>query len=69
MSAYNLPDEKGHFGPYGGKFVAETLMTALEELRTQYLFYQADNDFQTEFAYELKHYVEHKYLLPLQLLL
>ena len=57
MSAYNLPDEKGHFGPYGGKFVAETLMTALEELRTQYLYYQADKAFQTEFAYELKHYV------------
>lgn len=57
MSAYNLPDEKGHFGPYGGKFVAETLMTALEELRTQYLYYQADKEFQTEFAYELKHYV------------
>lgn len=57
MNAYNLPDEKGHFGPYGGKFVAETLMTALEELRTQYFYYQADKEFQTEFAYELRHYV------------
>jgi tryptophan synthase beta chain len=32
----DLPDERGHFGPYGGVFVAETLMSALDELKAQY---------------------------------
>src|ERR1043166_3731664 len=41
---YTLPDERGHFGPYGGVFVAETLMRALDELKAAY-------------ARELKHYV------------
>lgn len=57
MSAYDLPNKEGHFGPYGGIFVAETLISALEELRKQYEFYRTDPDFQAEFAYELKHYV------------
>ncbi|UJP05276.1 MAG: tryptophan synthase subunit beta [Nitrosomonas sp.] len=57
MSAYDLPSKDGHFGPYGGIFVAETLISALEELRKQYEFYRGDSDFQKEFAYELKHYV------------
>jgi tryptophan synthase beta chain len=35
-SAYNLPDTTGHFGPYGGTFVAETLIAALDELRDTY---------------------------------
>ncbi|MCF8177261.1 MAG: tryptophan synthase subunit beta [Sulfuritalea sp.] len=54
---YNLPDAGGHFGPYGGVFVAETLMPALAELREAYAAAQADPDFKAEFEYELKHYV------------
>ena len=57
MSAYDLPNKDGHFGPYGGIFVAETLISALEDLRKQYEHYCNDLDFQAEFAYELKHYV------------
>ncbi|HQV87894.1 MAG: tryptophan synthase subunit beta [Nitrosomonas sp.] len=57
MSAYDLPSKDGHFGPYGGVFVAETLISALEDLREQYEHYRNDPDFQAEFAYELKHYV------------
>lgn len=57
MKVYDLPDRRGHFGPYGGIFVAETLIAALEELRSQYEHYRDDPDFQAEFAYELKHYV------------
>ncbi len=45
------PDESGHFGPYGGKFVPETLMPALEELEETYLKSVADSDFQKELAY------------------
>ncbi|MSQ04922.1 MAG: tryptophan synthase subunit beta [Nitrosomonadaceae bacterium] len=54
---YDLPDRFGHFGPYGGVFVAETLISALEELRAQYEYYRNDINFQEEFSYELKHYV------------
>lgn len=57
MSAYDLPSKNGHFGPYGGIFVAETLISALDDLRKQYEFYRNDADFQSEFAQELKHYV------------
>lgn len=57
MNAYDLPSKDGHFGPYGGIFVAETLISALEDLRKQYEFYCGDPDFLAEFAYELKHYV------------
>ncbi len=57
MKVYDLPDKRGHFGPYGGVFVAETLIAALEELRSQYEHYRSDADFQAELAYELKHYV------------
>ncbi|HWH48988.1 MAG TPA: tryptophan synthase subunit beta [Burkholderiales bacterium] len=57
LKAYNLPDAKGHFGPYGGVFVAETLMHALDELRTQYERMRNDAAFIAEFEYELKHYV------------
>ena len=52
-----LPDERGHFGPYGGVFVAETLIGALDELKTQYARYREDPEFVAEFAYELEHYV------------
>ena len=54
---YNLPDASGHFGPYGGVFVAETLMPALTELREAYAAAQADPAFRTEYEYDLKHYV------------
>jgi len=54
---YDLPDERGHFGQYGGVFVAETLIRALDELKSQYARYRDDADFRAEFAYELKHYV------------
>ncbi len=57
MQMVDLPDAQGHFGPYGGVFVAETLIDALEELRMAYEKYQHDAEFQREFAYELKHYV------------
>jgi tryptophan synthase beta chain len=54
---YAFPDAKGHFGPYGGIFVAETLMPALQELNEAYAAAQKDPSFQAEFEYELKHYV------------
>ncbi len=57
LKAYNLPDAQGHFGPYGGVFVAETLMHALDELRTQYERMRNDAGFVAEFESELKHYV------------
>jgi tryptophan synthase beta chain len=57
MQRYDLPDSRGHFGPYGGIFVAETLMPALEELRLAYEAAQHDAAFRAEFEYELKHYV------------
>lgn len=56
MNVYDLPDKRGHFGPYGGVFVAETLISALDVLREQYEYYRNDAAFQEEFAYELKHY-------------
>ncbi|HMA90778.1 MAG TPA: tryptophan synthase subunit beta [Burkholderiales bacterium] len=52
-----LPDARGHFGPYGGVFVAETLMHALEELRAAYERSRADAEFQAELRYDLKHFV------------
>jgi tryptophan synthase beta chain len=57
LQAYKLPDEHGHFGSYGGVFVAETLVHALEELRESYERVRNDPDFLAEFEYELKHYV------------
>ncbi len=52
-----LPDENGHFGPYGGKFVAETLMGPLEELTEAYTHYLKDPEFLAELDDELNHYV------------
>jgi len=52
-----VPDQRGHFGPYGGRFVSETLMGALEELETLYNRLSADPDFQAEFDHDLAHYV------------
>jgi tryptophan synthase beta chain len=54
---YNYPDQKGHFGPYGGSFVSETLSHALDELRKAYAHYQTDPEFLEEFHRELKHFV------------
>ncbi|EOA05278.1 tryptophan synthase subunit beta [Herbaspirillum frisingense GSF30] len=54
---YNLPDARGHFGPYGGSFVSETLTLALNELREAYARYQHDEQFLAEFHTELKHFV------------
>ena len=57
VATYGLPDAKGHFGAYGGVFVAETLIQALDELKDAYARYQHDPQFVAEFEYELKHYV------------
>ena len=54
---YDLPDETGHFGQYGGVFVAETLIEALDQLKAEYEHYRNDPAFRAEFEYELKHYV------------
>ena len=54
---YDLPDALGHFGPYGGVFVAETLIPALEELNEAYTLAQRDPLFIAEYEYDLKHYV------------
>ena len=57
MRIYDLPDARGHFGLYGGVFVAETLTAALDELRAAYERARKDPAFEAEFRYELKHYV------------
>ncbi|MCZ8235080.1 MAG: tryptophan synthase subunit beta [Inhella sp.] len=63
MLQYDQPDARGHFGPtpsgtsYGGRFVAETLMHALDELEQAYAKYQHDAEFQAEFRKELAHFV------------
>ena len=54
---YNYPDSAGHFGQFGGIYMAETLIPAVEELRQQYLHFRDDAEFKAELAYELKHYV------------
>ena len=55
--SYNYPDEKGHFGIYGGRFASETLIPALDELNDAYRTIVPTEAFQQEFAYELKHFV------------
>ncbi|NTZ87320.1 tryptophan synthase subunit beta [Burkholderia metallica] len=54
---YNLPDDRGHFGPYGGTFVAETLIHALDELRAAYEKFRNDPEFVAEYERELKYFV------------
>ncbi|MFW5444043.1 MAG: tryptophan synthase subunit beta [Methylococcaceae bacterium] len=54
---YNMPDERGHFGPYGGVFVAETLMPAITELNEAYQRYMKDPEFIAELDADLQHYV------------
>ncbi len=53
----SVPDQRGHFGPYGGRFVSETLFDALEELETLYHKLSKDPEFQAEFDDDLAHYV------------
>ncbi len=55
--SYHMPDDRGHFGDYGGMFVAETLMGPLRELREAYEKYLQDPDFLAELDYELQQYV------------
>lgn len=57
MQNYAMPDSRGHFGPYGGIFVAETLIAALDELKAAYAAAQNDPAFVAEYNYELAHYV------------
>jgi tryptophan synthase beta chain len=57
MKTYTQPDNLGHFGPYGGSFVAETLIHALDELKQFYAQFQNDQAFRAEFQSELKHFV------------
>ncbi|MBT0960784.1 tryptophan synthase subunit beta [Denitromonas iodatirespirans] len=54
---YQMPDAQGHFGPYGGVFVAETLIPALDSLREAYAACLQDPAFLAEYHYELKHFV------------
>ncbi|MEF3075299.1 tryptophan synthase subunit beta [Methylobacter sp. Wu1] len=54
---YNMPDERGHFGPYGGMFVAETLIPPIQELNEAYQRYLTDPDFIAELDADLKYYV------------
>lgn len=54
---YNMPDERGHFGPYGGIFVAETLMPPIQELNAAYQHYLTDPEFIKELDADLKYYV------------
>jgi len=51
------PDERGHFGLYGGRFVAETLMPLILELEQAYLAAKSDPAFQREMAGHLKDYI------------
>jgi len=57
MKLYDLPDESGHFGHYGGTFVSETLVQALDELREAYFRWGTDSGFIAELEFDLKHYV------------
>jgi len=57
MKLTDLPDASGHFGPYGGVFVAETLMEPIDELRHAYEKYMKDPEFLAELDVDLKHYV------------
>jgi tryptophan synthase beta chain len=57
LTDYNQPDSHGHFGRYGGVFVAETLIAPIAELQQAYAAAQRDPQFLAEFDYELKHYV------------
>ena len=53
----NLPDATGHFGPFGGRYVPETLMHPLQELEEEYFRAQHDPEFQKELSYYLTEFV------------
>jgi tryptophan synthase beta chain len=53
----SVPDAQGHFGPYGGRFVPETLMFPLQQLEEEYFRAQQDPEFQQELSYYLRHFV------------
>src|SRR5437870_2943108 len=55
--AASVPDAQGRFGPYGGRFVPETLMHALRQLTDEYLRARDNPEFQKQFHYYLRHYV------------
>ena len=57
VASLNLPDATGHFGPYGGRFVPETLMHPLQELEAEYFRAQHDPEFQRELSYYLTEFV------------
>ncbi|MDO5652857.1 MAG: tryptophan synthase subunit beta [Brachymonas sp.] len=57
MQPYSQPDSQGHFGPYGGAFISETLTHAIDELKAAYAKYQHDPEFIAEFKHELAHFV------------
>ncbi len=54
---HQMPDQRGHFGPYGGIFVSETLMGALSELNVAYERYMQDETFLAELDADLANYV------------
>ncbi len=56
-NSYDMPDERGHFGPYGGLFIAETLIPAVEELDQAYQKYMTDPEFMAELDKDFQHYV------------
>lgn len=56
-NSYNMPDERGHFGPYGGLFIAETLIPAVEELDSAYQKYMTDPEFMAELDKDFQYYV------------
>jgi tryptophan synthase beta chain len=56
IATENVPDARGHFGPYGGRFVPETLMHPLQELEDEYARAQNDPEFQREFQYYLREF-------------
>ena len=55
-AASTLPDARGHFGPYGGRFVPETLMYPLQQLEAEYFAAQVDPEFQRELQYYLREF-------------
>ena len=56
IDRFSLPDTRGHFGPYGGMYVPETLMGPLYDLTDAYLETRSDPDFQNELAHQLKEF-------------
>ncbi|WP_071395232.1 tryptophan synthase subunit beta [Bacillus tuaregi] len=57
MSTYTLPDSTGHFGPFGGRYIPETLMAAILELESEYKKASEDDEFHKQLSYLLKEYV------------